>query len=81
MATKVKKITDVGGDVLEVRGTDGTSDCVAYGWVSATTNHYRPADYDTDGNRNDNAKPKKMTKAEKNDYALRILREQNPALD
>lgn len=62
-------------DVLKVTGmNDKTGELVtAYGWISATTNHYSPEDYDDGGHVKEGAKYHTMTKAELNTYCESLL--------
>ena len=62
-------------DRLEVRGTLDGAPVVAWGWVSATTNHYAPKDYDeASGQVRDGAEPRAMTPVELRKYCVSLLR-------
>lgn len=75
----LRRVVDVGGDVLRVAGQCADhpepAELVAFGWMSATTNHY---DTDKDGARLAKAKPRTMMDQEIAAYGLRLLTEQNP---
>lgn len=81
MGANVELVTDLGNDVLEVRGTvdDNTGEdgqpvqLVAFGWVSAMENHYPDAKHDDDGNRDPAAKPTPMTDDERMAYWGQLL--------
>jgi hypothetical protein len=73
MEVIVASAHDIGGDVLEVRGSVDGEEVTATGWVSALTNHYDASAYGDDGHLRDGAKPRKMTKAEQLDYCRRLL--------
>lgn len=81
---KVLEVHDIGDDRLRVVGEVRGEPAEAFGWVSATTNHFPAKHYlraDKEGNRHlrEGAKPRQMTKAEIRRYAHRLLLEQNPA--
>lgn len=80
-------IMDLGDDVLRVDGHHMTQDgdqarpvlVQAFGWVSATTNHYDPDQYDQDtGHLVDGATPRQMSQDELLAYAQQLLAEQDP---
>lgn len=82
MLITVTSVDNIGGDVLQVTGTDAAgNEITAQGWVSATTNHYPASDYDADGNLAAGATPVAMTATEVWQYAHRLLREQNRDAD
>ncbi len=67
---RVTELHDMGNDVLRVSGIDNNGEKItAIGWVSAITNHFD----------NDDGKRiyRPMTPAERNEYTLRLLVEQN----
>lgn len=69
------KTQELPNDVLEITAElKGTAEIVfAYGWVSATTNHFSPDDYQADGNLKDGATAREMTAKEKSDYCIKLL--------
>src|SRR5437868_15352160 len=81
MGANVERVTDLGNDVLEVRGTvddhvgeDGQPILlVAFGWVSAMENHYPDAKHDKVGNRDPAAKPTPMDDQERMAYWSQLL--------
>lgn len=74
MVLELVSVEDLGGDLLlaVARDQDG-NEHTATGWVSATTNHYDPESYDTDGNLIKKAKPRSMTTVEVATYALSLF--------
>jgi hypothetical protein len=62
-----------GDDRLEVRGTVDGQPVVAWGWVSATTNHYGPADYGPDGHLIAGATARSMTQDELRAYGRSLI--------
>lgn len=67
MTHTITSVVDSGGDVLTVTATDEAGNEVqAFGWVSATTNHF-------DEPRTDSSKPRTMTPAEVGEYAQSLL--------
>lgn len=59
---------DPATDVVTIRGElDGVAH-VAYGWVSAMTNHYGPECYGPDGHLLEDAVPRAMSETEKDAY-------------
>lgn len=80
-------ILDLGDDVLRVDGhwmRPAVGEPVpvlvqAFGWVSATANHYDPDQYDQEtGHLVDGATAHQMSTAELLAYAQRLLAEQDP---
>lgn len=76
MATiEVTATVDQGDDVLRIEGTIDGQPAVAYGWVSATAQHYPAAAYDGDRLR-PGATPRPMTDAERAAYTRGLLGQQ-----
>ena len=74
MSVTVESVTDlVTDDVLCVVGTVGGENVTAYGWASATRNHYPPECYDANGNLIDGSSPRFMDKDEIVEYAKALL--------
>lgn len=74
MALELVSVADLGDDVLgAVAHDEEGNEFSATGWVSATTNHYDPESYDSDGNLVKKAKPRAMTPAEVTTYALSLF--------
>jgi hypothetical protein len=93
MEIKITETLDAGGDVLIVRGmVDGVAH-EARGWMSALTNHYDAKDYveipapskkvkhgKAHGRHlRSSAKPREMTKKERQAYCEQLLRERAEA--
>lgn len=81
----ITAVLDAGDDVLKVEALDPDGNKLeAFGWVSATTNHYDASAYTTDaaGNlhRDPAALPRAMTAAEVGEYAHSLLLAQHPEL-
>lgn len=97
---QITSVQDIGDDVLRVTATYteplvdsvGEQDertVTAFGWVSATTNHYDDDAYEkrnvdehgVEGKHlKDDANPRPMTAAEVGAYARRLVLEQHPEL-
>lgn len=73
MAVEVIEATPRKRDILEVKGLVDEVPTVAFGWVSATTHHYSPEDYDAEGHLNEKAVPREMTDEERTDYHVLLL--------
>lgn len=74
----VTALADVGNDVLAVTASDGTNSYEAFGWVSATKNHFDVSAYGDDGHRDEKSLARAMTDVERGEYALALILEQNP---
>lgn len=92
----VTGLEDLGDDRLRVTASDGDAEYEAFGWVSATTDHYDDSQY-ADYTADDVAKPdvpigstgrhlkpdqtpRTMTDAERGEYALALILDQHPQL-
>ncbi len=80
MTVLVYQVEDRGGDVLYVRGSVDGVEVEALGWVSATTNHYDPADVGEDGYPKPGAKTRAMTAAEARAYVEGLLNPPAPVI-
>lgn len=82
MALELVSVEDLGNDVLGAVARDEEgNEFAATGWVSATTNHYDPESYDSNGNFTKKAKPRTMTPAEVSTYALSLFATPSPVAE
>lgn len=75
MKVKILDIYDAGEDRLRVEAEVDGRLVIAYGWVSALTNHFDEDAYAKDGDRKKGAKAREMTREERREYCERLVRE------